>query len=276
VAAYTRTAWLKYATPVIVSLCTWAEDESNLPALLVLLVVIVALVVGGGAIGFLAKRQLQSALAQLADQEAVRTVAKDRNDEILWNQKTVLQDAEEGKQRCELYAGLIKQMVNAQPSEPNPVRIEGERLYRKAKKSSDTCLDYLIANWKRRFENLNKADLSQQMKEARAATLAFVQWADKAVGPKESRVVGPWNNHLDWVDKLQATTYSDALIQTIARCRTPFDPPLRSYDRSSCKRVCREPDIARRLYETIPNIQEFSWWNPLVPIGTSLDRNQDS
>jgi hypothetical protein len=192
-----------------------------------MLVVIVALVVGGGY-WLLAKSQLQSALVELAAQEAIRTVSKDRNDEILWNQKPVLQDAEEGKQRCELYAGLIKRTVNAQPGEPNPVRIEGERLYRKAKKSSDTCLDYLIANWKRGFENLNKAELSQQMKEARAATLAFVQWADKEVGPKESRVVGPWNNHLDWVDKLQVTTYSDAQIQTIVerleKCR------LKSWD----------------------------------------------
>jgi len=193
-----------------------SEDKSNLPALLVMLVVIVALVVGGGY-WLLAKRQQQLALEELAAQEAVRTVAKNRNDEMLWNQKSVLQDAEEGKQRCELYAGLIKQKVNA------PVRIEGERLYSKAKKSSDTCLDYLIANWKRRFENLNKAELSQQMKEARAATLAFVQWADKEVGREESRVVGPWNNHLDWVDKLQVTTYSDAQIKTIVerleKCR---------------------------------------------------------
>jgi hypothetical protein len=204
------------------------EDESNLPAILIALAGIVALLAGGGYY-IQTKRSQAMWMARSAEFEALAAADALRHEETLWKHEETIQDVVDAKLLCEQNARLVKKMAGSQPDKEKALLTKGEELYSKAKKSSDSCLDYLIGAIKRRFENLEPAELTKRMKEARASNVEFVNWSDNALkSPTEaSGFAGPWDlvleNYPNWFSKFHPITYGDddldQIVSNLETCR---------------------------------------------------------
>jgi hypothetical protein len=195
------------------------DDESSLPAVLVGLAVIVALVAAGGYYS-LSKKSQARGMEIKAEFEALAAANKERRE----GHEGTIQDFEEAKLLCEKEAERVKKIATSQPAIEKALLTKGEELYSKAQKSSEACLDYLISTMKKRFDDVDTAELTKRVNDTARSTIEFLSWADREVDPTEhGSLFFVFENAPQWIGKFGRIRYEDAeldqIVDNLEKCR---------------------------------------------------------
>jgi hypothetical protein len=210
------------------------EDESSLPAILIGLVLVVAVLIGG-LFWFATKKNEQMDLALRAEMQAREDAEfRERTGNLtLWRDSEKVEDVEKAKRLCEEMVVLVKRKGEPQSPEEKSGRALAKVLYGKAKRLSDSCIDYLIAGIERRFDKPDDdAEIKKRMEESDKAIHSFSWWANDELNHKESGIIFASGNTFDrlprWVDDFNTIEHSaEELAQikaTLEKCR------LRNWD----------------------------------------------
>jgi hypothetical protein len=199
------------------------DNETSLPAILVGLVVIAAVLIGG-----FSWVMVQRNLASDAELQALQAMEEFRSRTAiltLWRDSKKVEDVKKAKMLCEEKVGLVKRKGEPQSREEKSARAIGKDLYGKAKKSSDSCINYLIAGIARQFDKPDDyAEIKRRMEESDNAMRQVSGWVNYELNReesdiRESDINRTSDNTLDriprWVDKFKTIKHSDEELAQI-------------------------------------------------------------
>jgi len=201
------------------------DAESSLPAMLFGLIVISGVLVGGfywvtDKRNLARDAELQALQARDDAEFRARTAIL-----TLWRASEKVEDVEKAKMLCEEKVGFAKRKEEPQSRDEKSGRVIGKDLYGKAKKSSDSCIDYLITGIARRFDKPDDyAEIKRRMEESDNAMRQVSGWVNDELNREESNIRESDINRTSdytleriprWVDEFKTIKYSDEELAQI-------------------------------------------------------------
>jgi hypothetical protein len=196
------------------------DNETNLPAILVCAVVILAVLIGG--FGWLAVKRQRAMEAELQAMKAMEALyrAKTAASGLWWGSENV-KDVKKAKMLFEDEVILVKRRGG-------PRSAIGKNLYGKAKKSTDSCIDYLITAIARGFDKLDDlTEIKKRMEESDRDIRAVSAW-ERIEPSGEEDDIQVLERLPNWVEEFKTTRQSkeelDRIKDNLEKCR------LRNWD----------------------------------------------